>query len=486
MADSSSYRPSRSGSLPPRREPSSDPARDAVSDPLAELARLIGQDEAFGAIVRNSARPDSRAEPPREADAAPPSWRARSTQAPARDRDDHQSPHTPYAAADDSASRYAEPRRPAGPQPHAAASYEHEAPAYAAPAHDAQGYEHGYDPHGDAQAHAEAAPAQAAAAPYRHGHDPAGEYYGEDGEGHEGHYEGEDEYADAVPERRRGGLVIAAAVVGLALVGTAGAFGYWAWSTGPGHGEPQLIKADTTPNKVVPATQADNAGNKRIYDRFNDKGAGAERVVPREETPADIKPAAPRQVFPQAGGVYGPAPAAPAPPQAAAASAPQPSGVPASGDPHVVRTETIRPNQMAANDLGQPVAPPLAAAPPSTAAPTPVRQAAPRAKQGQPVALAAQPNEAAPPARSAVPAGGYVVQLSSQRSEEEAMASFKALQTKYAAVFGDRPPLIRRADLGDKGTYYRAQVGPFTTADQANQFCSNLKIAGGQCIVQKN
>jgi len=482
MADSSSYRPSRSGSLPPRREPSSDPARDAVSDPLAELARLIGQDEAFGAIVRNSARPDSRAEPPREADPAPPAWRARAAQSPIRDHDDRQSPRGPYGAADDGARRYAEPRRPAEPQPHAAAAYEHEAPAAAAPAHDAQGYEHGYAAHGDEHAHAETAPAQAAAAPYQ-GHDPAGEYYGEDGEGHEGHYEGEDDYADVAPERRRGGLVIAAAVVGLALVGTAGAFGYWAWSTGPGHGEPPLIKADTTPNKVVPAAQADSTGNKRIYDRFNDKGAGAERVVPREETPADIKPAAPRQIYPAAGGVYGPGPAAPAPPQTAAAPAPQPSGVPASGEPHVVRTETIRPNQMAANDLGQPAAPPPAAAPPSPAAPSPVRQAAPRAKQGQPVALA-QPNE--PPARSAAPTGGYVVQLSSQRSEEEAMASFKALQTKYAAVFGDRQPLIRRADLGDKGVYYRAQVGPFTSADQANQFCSNLKIAGGQCIVQKN
>src|ERR1043166_3685410 len=74
MADSSSYRPSRGGALTPRRDgASSDPARQAVSDPLAELARLIGQDEAFGAIVRNSARPE-----PREADPPPSSWRGRS------------------------------------------------------------------------------------------------------------------------------------------------------------------------------------------------------------------------------------------------------------------------------------------------------------------------------------------------------------------------------------------------------------------------
>src|ERR1043166_3137620 len=78
MADSSSYRSSRGGALTPRRdEASSDPARQAVSDPLAELARLIGQDEAFGAIVRNSARPEPRPEP-REPDPPPSSWRGRS------------------------------------------------------------------------------------------------------------------------------------------------------------------------------------------------------------------------------------------------------------------------------------------------------------------------------------------------------------------------------------------------------------------------
>ena len=46
--------------------------------------------------------------------------------------------------------------------------------------------------------------------------------------------------------------------------------------------------------------------------------------------------------------------------------------------------------------------------------------------------------------------------------------------------------VIRRADLGSKGVYYRAQVGPFGTAEDANQLCSNLKAAGGQCIVQRN
>ena len=90
--------------------------------------------------------------------------------------------------------------------------------------------------------------------------------------------------------------------------------------------------------------------------------------------------------------------------------------------------------------------------------------------------------EAQPPA----PGGGYVVQVSSQRNEADAQASYRALQGKFPAVLGSRPPLIRRADLGDKGVYYRAMVGPFTSSEEATQFCGGLKNAGGQCVVQKN
>src|SRR6202011_4611077 len=115
-------------------------------------------------------------------------------------------------------------------------------------------------------------------------------------------------------------------------------------------------------------------GNKSVYDRYADRGGRSERRVSREEAPTDIKPAPPRAVFPSAGGVYGPAPAQPA-------AAPPPGGVSATGEPRKAHTEVIRPNpnQMAAADIGQPVAPPLtvASTPPSPP-PAPVRQTAPR------------------------------------------------------------------------------------------------------------
>jgi cell division septation protein DedD len=99
---------------------------------------------------------------------------------------------------------------------------------------------------------------------------------------------------------------------------------------------------------------------------------------------------------------------------------------------------------------------------------------------------AANPEPAAPTASAAASSGGYLVQISSQRSENDAQASFKALQGKFPAVLGSRSPVIKRADLGEKGVYYRAMVGPFASADEATQFCGSLKAAGGQCVIPRN
>src|SRR5215218_6766472 len=64
------------------------------------------------------------------------------------------------------------------------------------------------------------------------------------------------------------------------------------------------------------------------------------------------------------------------------------------------------------------------------------------------------------------PSPTYVVQLVSNKSEARAQTAFQELQTKYPSVLGSRQALIRRVDLGAKGIYYRAQVGPFANAEQ--------------------
>jgi hypothetical protein len=121
---------------------------------------------------------------------------------------------------------------------------------------------------------------------------------------------------------------------------------------------------------------------------------------------------------------------------------------------------------------------PLSLSPQQAAAPEPSVRVA---------ATNPNPAQIAPSAPSAGGAGGnYLVQVSSQRSEADAQASFKALQGKFPSVLGSRASVIKRADLGDKGVYYRAMVGPFNSPDEASQFCGSLKSAGGQCVVQRN
>jgi cell division septation protein DedD len=82
--------------------------------------------------------------------------------------------------------------------------------------------------------------------------------------------------------------------------------------------------------------------------------------------------------------------------------------------------------------------------------------------------------------------GGYLVQVSSQRSEADAQSAYRSLRAKYPSVLGDHQHVIRRADLGSRGVFYRAMVGPFGSREEAIQVCGNLKAAGGDCVVQSN
>lgn len=84
----------------------------------------------------------------------------------------------------------------------------------------------------------------------------------------------------------------------------------------------------------------------------------------------------------------------------------------------------------------------------------------------------------------AVSGGGFLVQVSSQRSEEAARSTFRDLQAKYPGILGSYQADIQRADLGDRGIYFRVRIGPFASND-AQRLCQNLKAAGGDCIIAR-
>ncbi len=486
MADDTNFRSYRSGGPLGRGAPT--PAasdRDGGSDPLAELARLIGQNDPFADLGRGGTPRAARA-PGAAMYTDAPDWQPHANPAAPAYRDAYNAPQAPH------------PQQQFNNPP--------EGQSYADPRQD-HGFQAAYDPavHGDAQ------------------HD--GEGYGADT-----YYEGPahmsqgDEGYDDIPEARpRRGLKTLMALTALVIVGAGGAFAYRAmFGTGGSVMPPPVIKADTTPSKVGPAQSGEQS--KLIYDRVGDTAKG-EKVVSREEQPVDIdssRSAAPRTVLP---GI----PLAPEKPDSSATIsstlAALPSVGPASAEPKKVRTVTIRPDQPMGLDSS--AAKPNAAAPrnigaaatatPSTEAfPAGPRYVAPKpgssapppasAPANAPLSISPQVNtdapRSAPPTRAATAvetptariasiasgseAGSYTVQLSSQRSEPEAQASFRTLQTKFPNLLSNRQPIIRRADLGEKGIYFRAMVGPFASAEEASGFCSSLKSAGGQCVVQRN
>jgi hypothetical protein len=296
-------------------------------------------------------------------------------------------------------------------------------------------------------------------------------------------------YDDAPHAGRRSGLATALTLIACAVLGTAGAYAYRSYSGGPSSTQPPpVIAADSsTPTKIVPATAGDPQSSKAMQDRL--ATVEKEQLVSKQEEPVALS--APRGT--SAGSV--------SPGQAGLAA--QPS---VGSEPKKVRTVTIRPDGSDASGKPAGMAPPATPAPAATATPATARPAAtspaPRAAApappprsgGAPISLEPQAGEPAaprartaaipPPAESA--ASGFVVQLSSQKTESEAQSSFRSLQAKFPNELGSRQPIIRRADLGSKGVFYRTMIGPFASAQEASQFCANYKAAGGQCVVPNN
>jgi len=454
------------------------------SDPLAELARLIGQTDPFGTMGRANAQVAPRPhagdryqqtpEPDVAPPAGPPAWMQRANRQEVRQEAPQYDDAPPeYPSAVHPLQRIAAAR--------AAQEQQYQAEPQYAEEPDPSRYDDAlYGRLDDGAGHSR--------------HDTA---YAEDGYAYQ---DGYDEEAEEQAPKRRGGMLTVVVVLALAIVGTGAAFAYRTYVGAPRSGEPPVIKADTSPTKIVPA-QAD--GSAKVPDRMA-AGDGTEKIVPREEAPVDVNAkAGPRVVFPPLNANGNPplvasvAPTAPPPPTNAV------TGTMPNAEPRKIRTLTVRGDQSDATTAPVASAPPAKPMPAARAGAVPPHNAPAfaNASASAPLSLApqtSQPASAAEPPRTriaAVPAqpapaaassGGYVVQVSSQRNEADAQASFKALRGKFPSVLGSREPLIKRADLGEKGIYYRAMVGPFGTTEEASQFCGSLKTAGGQCVVQRN
>jgi hypothetical protein len=444
-------------------------------DPLAELARIVGQEDPFQSILSH----DRAARPRNQANAG---------------LDDL------FAVREEPATAKVAQfpvRQAASAQPTYQDPYPEAVPQAAAPAYGYQ--DQGHDAY-DAGAY---------------GH----EYYDENApeQADQGYGQvGPEDYVQRQKPRSRKGLIAAGALLGAVVIGGGGAYLLSGNSASFSGGEPPLIQASNEPTKVQPqnpgGVEIPNQ-NKQIYERANQNADT--KVVSREEQPVDVKQTVRmNNGAGDATGATGIDPVAPPRPPANGLNL---------GEPRKVRTVTIRPDGTVtqpevvnarppagvlptmslppAAQAGAPAprsTPQAAASTPAAApAPKPVQAAAaPAASTPAPAAAtpasgaspqrvaSVQPVAVAPGATPEVAAtGGFAVQLGVRGSEKDAQSALEQLQKKFSDL-GGMPPMIRKAEVNGKSVY-RVRVGPMSQ-DEASSLCSKLRGQGGECYVAKN
>tara|TARA_R110000824_G_scaffold155226_1_gene327578 strand:- start:133545 stop:134357 length:813 start_codon:yes stop_codon:yes gene_type:complete len=250
-------------------------------------------------------------------------------------------------------------------------------------------------------------------------------------------YADDDDYytydaTDEEDEGRRRPLVILAIVALLVLFGGVVFFAYKQGLKQGAQGTPPIIRADQEAVKVPPV----NPGgieiphqDRAVYDRLSGSGEAlepdTERLLPRAEEPIPM-----------------------AKNEAPVGSSQQIDETAVPSVPEIQVPE--------ASIIVEPA--PVVAAKPVSPAPAPTAVS------------------------SSSGAGGYVVQLAAFRDEPSARDAFGKLQRKYPALaaFGAD---IQRADLGDKGIYYRLRAGYMSKSD-AQSLCNDLAAKGQACFVR--
>ena len=437
-------------------------------DPLAELARIVGQDDPFRALL--AARDEGHGTPSAPEAHLESTWRGRIEPS-----------FSPEAAAKPT---------PADAFDQYLASVERD--THEEPYHD------GHDAHADHEA------VDDVAAP---------------------DYDEGRSLRRVKPRRRLASVGAGIAVVAVAITG---ALTYKAMHGGNSGGGVPVVQADTTPLKVAPKV-ADGVEipdqNRQIYAPKAKGNDGQIRIVNREEQPLDVSEAAraaqgtgpagaqgigsgttpgsgpfeafgePRRVRTVA--VRPESPLVPPAREAATEAAPSPIPTmvlpsdqpPAAPRPRPIRQVTTA-TQPAQNASIQDAPPAMAVQPP---APKPVAvKPAPKAAQRVAAVAPASVTQEAPDTTAATdagsavsdaPVGGFSVQLGVRSSAGDAKAAFRQMQGKYSQLAG-KPELIRQAEVNGK-TIYRVRVGPLAKAE-ATSLCSALQGEGGQCFVAKN
>ncbi|MDP9127345.1 MAG: SPOR domain-containing protein [Pseudomonadota bacterium] len=207
--------------------------------------------------------------------------------------------------------------------------------------------------------------------------------------------------------------------------------------------------------------------------------------VSPSHAPADI--VAPPAPAPAAAVTEAPAPMAIVPDSSHAASAkstePAPSGsaFPSSALPSSALPSSTPARSVSASSA--PNKPDLSKREAATASKSPAKGSA-RALTIEQVlkATKSSSNVAESHRKSAIAGSSRIIQLAAVQEEGTAQAMANKLQTQYAATLGAAELRVVRADLGQKGIYYRIQSQPIS-ASQASNICAALKKVKEGCIL---
>jgi cell division protein FtsN len=268
-------------------------------------------------------------------------------------------------------------------------------------------------------------------------------------------------------------LIVLALVVLCAFAGVV----WLAYTQGVARGrtETPVLTAAGGPERVAPQ----NPGGTAVpYQGF--------KIYEQPAPPDDQADATPPTAAPQQAAKPAPAPlqqAAPPPPAKpepapkVAVAAPPPAPKPA---PVETKPAPAPPKPVVAAKPSPPPALKQAATPSATTA-----TGAPRALPGVAAATPPAPKPVAAPAAKAAATGAYVLQIGAYTSQADADAAWRTYKAKHAALLTGYGPDVQKADLGDKGTWYRLRVAGFADHDVASSVCDRLKADGGACFLGK-
>lgn len=239
-----------------------------------------------------------------------------------------------------------------------------------------------------------------------------------------------------------------------------------------------VVKAETSPYKIKPekpgGMQVENQ-DKTVYDRVakTDAPSRVENLLPAPEVPKT-----PPKIEPK------PEPK----PEPKVAEAPKSETPPAAAAPVEAKREPKSPLQEKADDLAIMIAAledknqaqEKSTAEAKAALADPAKPA--DVKLTEPTAPAtAMPQVAAVPPSG----GGFQVQLAAAKTEEAAMAEWERIKKRHPELLSTMTPSVMRADLGERGVFFRLRAGFLPDKAAADTLCAAITAQGDACLVVK-